>query len=566
MRYDVASGNPLTTIVTGQGEPFRLAATRDGRRLLTGSYFDGTARLWDTETGKAIGPPLKQGGMVAAVAFSPDGKVALTGSDNQTTRLWDAATGLPLGEPKRHGTGILAAAFSPDGRTIVTGGRNGAAQLWDAATWEARGTPLQQQGAVEAVLFSPDGRVVVTGGKDGRARLWHAASGKPIGPVMRHGAMISALAWRPQGGMLVTGSDDSSLIMWVPPGHVADELEPLVRWTQVITGLEIDEHGTFRVMEPAAWNESRAALTKLQEQGKKKPWQLPSSRHRAVPVPADDKVHDVGDGGLTLSGNLGKVQALGYRVRLLAGKAYVIDMVSPNAKALDPFLRFLDAGGKQIAQDDDGGEDRNARIGYTVEETAVYQIVATEFKENGTGPFTLTVRPGKLDRAWQNEQRWVLQGNELFQQDVNGGRGYFFGDPAWTDYDFEVDVQTLGGDNEIDIAFRAVNRKNYHYVALGGYQNTRHAVLSKRANASNFSLLTSVLGKTSRERWYRVRLEARGSRFKVFLDGEPLMDFQSNRYLRGAVGVWGLGTSARFRNPKVTAPDGKVLLEGWDVK
>ncbi len=41
-------------------------------------------------------------GQVLSVAFSPDGKTILTGSQDKTARLWDAATGRPIGPPMPH--------------------------------------------------------------------------------------------------------------------------------------------------------------------------------------------------------------------------------------------------------------------------------------------------------------------------------------------------------------------------------------------------------------------------------------------------------------------------------
>ena len=53
-------------------------------------------RLWDTTTGKPVGPPLKHLGQVAAVALSADGTTALT-MDGAVGRRWVAATGKPKG-------------------------------------------------------------------------------------------------------------------------------------------------------------------------------------------------------------------------------------------------------------------------------------------------------------------------------------------------------------------------------------------------------------------------------------------------------------------------------------
>src|SRR5262249_4011272 len=64
------------------------------------------------------------------VAFSPDGKTVLTGSDDHTARLWEAASGKPLGLPLQHQERVVAVAFSPDGRTVLTGSQDHTARLW----------------------------------------------------------------------------------------------------------------------------------------------------------------------------------------------------------------------------------------------------------------------------------------------------------------------------------------------------------------------------------------------------------------------------------------------------
>ena len=70
-----------------------------------------------------------------SAAFSPDGKRIVTASSDKTARLWDAETGKPIGEPLRgHEDDVRSAAFSPDGKRIVTASDDKTARLWDAAT------------------------------------------------------------------------------------------------------------------------------------------------------------------------------------------------------------------------------------------------------------------------------------------------------------------------------------------------------------------------------------------------------------------------------------------------
>jgi len=55
---------------------------------------------------------------VTLVAFSPDGKQVVSGSDDRTVRLWDAATGALLQTLKGHADLVRSVAFSPDGKLL----------------------------------------------------------------------------------------------------------------------------------------------------------------------------------------------------------------------------------------------------------------------------------------------------------------------------------------------------------------------------------------------------------------------------------------------------------------
>ena len=157
--------HPLKAILASDASILAVAFSPDGRSALTGS-----ARQHGAAVGRGHRPAARTGtaarGAVIAVAFSPDGRSALTGSNDNTARLWDAATGQPRGPALKHGDWVRAVAFSPDGRRAhrelrqdgAAVGRGHRPARGPALQHEARSTPWRS-----APTAAPRSPAVTTG-------------------------------------------------------------------------------------------------------------------------------------------------------------------------------------------------------------------------------------------------------------------------------------------------------------------------------------------------------------------------------------------------------------------
>jgi hypothetical protein len=98
--------------------------------------------------------------MVNSAAFSPDGTRVVTASEDGTARIWDAQSGQALGAPLQHEQAVGSAAFSPDGTRVVTASWDHTARIWDAQTAERLGAPITPED-----LIALSGRRVADNGQ-----------------------------------------------------------------------------------------------------------------------------------------------------------------------------------------------------------------------------------------------------------------------------------------------------------------------------------------------------------------------------------------------------------------
>jgi WD40 repeat protein len=239
-------GGPLIRILEGHTSwVSAVAVTPDGKHAISGS-LDNTLRVWDIESGEEIQRLVGHTNGVNAVAITPDGKHAISGSwDNtlrvisgswdKTLRVWDIESGDDMQTLMGHTNWVNAVAVTPDGTHAISGSSDKTIRVWDIESGEEIQRLKGHTREVNAVAVTPDGKHIISGSGDKTIRVWDIESGEEIQRLVGHTREVDAVAVTPDGKHAISGSRDDTLRVWdLESGEELQTLEGLTLWVDAV--------------------------------------------------------------------------------------------------------------------------------------------------------------------------------------------------------------------------------------------------------------------------------------------------------------------------------------------
>lgn len=222
--WNVEDGQQLL-ICQGRVRQVRAIAFSPNGTLIASGSNDQAVRIWQVETGDCLNQCLGHSEAVSSVVFSPDSRLLASGSDDGTICLWDVETGICIHKLLEHQDSISSLAFSPDSKTLASSSDDCTVRLWEVQGGNCQRTFIGDSTwnwTVAFVISSqwqvnmsvPPGRAIASSCDDQVIRLWDIQTGRCFHTLEGHQDSVWAMTFSDDGRRLASSSDDQTVKLW----------------------------------------------------------------------------------------------------------------------------------------------------------------------------------------------------------------------------------------------------------------------------------------------------------------------------------------------------------------
>lgn len=165
-------------------------------------------------------------GSVNSVAFSPDGRLLASGSDDNTVKLWEVNTGQVYLTMRGHSNSVISVAFSPDNQLLASGSIDSTVIIWEVKIGQVQQILNGDSGYLAIVAFSSDGLLLGSGSYDSSVKLLSVKTGEVRQILTGQSRALFPMALSPNGQLLAAKDGSTGVTLWsVETGELRQTLD-----------------------------------------------------------------------------------------------------------------------------------------------------------------------------------------------------------------------------------------------------------------------------------------------------------------------------------------------------